>query len=140
MSERLSPVFELELKAQPAVSGEFAGYASTFNGSPDSYGDILAPGAFLESLTEHSDRKSMPARLWADDPSEPIGRWLSLKEDRRGLFAEGRLTLGTTRGKEAHALMRDDALGLSIGYRTKSSKLQGSTRVLTAVQLVEISV
>lgn len=136
--DRLSPVVFFKAQSQP--SGEFTGYASTFGGAPDAYGDVIDPGAFAASLAEHAANDSMPALLWAHDPSEPIGRWLSLKEDYHGLHADGRLTLGTTRGKEAHALMKDGALGLSIGYRVKASKLLGTTKVLTAVDLLEISV
>jgi HK97 family phage prohead protease len=136
--DRTSPV--IFVKAQPSNAGEFAGYASTFGGPPDAYGDIIGAGAFADSLKTHAERDSAPALLWAHDPSEPIGRWLTLKEDRQGLRAEGRLTLGTARGSEAHALMKDGALGLSIGYRVKESKLEGRVRVLTAVDLVEISV
>jgi uncharacterized protein len=138
MLDRLTPV--VHFKAQSLVSGEFTGYASTFGGVPDAYGDVIGPGAFAASLAEHAGKNSMPALLWAHDPSEPIGRWLSLKEDHRGLHAEGKLTLGTARGKEAHALMKDQALGLSIGFRLKASKLQGAARILTAVELIEISV
>lgn len=136
--DRLSPAYEFKATAQ--ASGEFTGYASTFGGPPDAYGHVIAPGAFTASLAEHAARKSMPALLWAHDPSEPIGRWVTLKEDRHGLRADGKLTLGTGRGKEAHALMHDEALGLSIGYRTKGSKIEGDTRVLTAIELVEVSV
>lgn len=31
--------------------GTFEGYASTFGGAPDSYGDVIAPGAFAERRT-----------------------------------------------------------------------------------------
>ena len=37
-------------------TGEFSGYASTFGGEPDSYGDIIAPSAFKGSLREHEKR------------------------------------------------------------------------------------
>ena len=135
--DRLTPA--VFFKAQPLTSGEFTGIASAF-GNVDSYGDTVAPGAFAKSLNEHRARGTMPALLWAHDPSEPIGRWVKLAEDRQGLQADGRLTLGTKRGQEAHALMKDGALGLSIGYRTKASSLKtGGGRLLTEIDLVEIS-
>lgn len=135
-----SPVFGFKV-SDAASSGTFAGYASTFGGEPDSYGDIIAPGAFSESLKEHQAKASVPALLWAHDSSEPIGRWLTLKEDRYGLAVTGKLTLATKRGAEAHALMKDGALGLSIGYRVAPGGVarQGSNQILTAVQLFEVS-
>lgn len=121
--------------------GEFKGYGSTFGGPLDSYGDVIAAGAFSESLATHKTRKTMPAMLWHHDASEPIGRWLELREDATGLAVTGKLTLGTTRGSEAYALMKDEALGLSIGFRIPSGGAAYSRekRTLKKVDLVEIS-
>lgn len=137
---RLSPAFEFKVAAAEAA-GTFRGYASVFGGEPDSYGDIIAPGAFAASLAAYKARDTAPALLWAHDSSEPIGKWLSLEEDRHGLAVSGKLTLGTKRGAEAHALMKDDALGLSIGYRVApgGSTFQGSNRILKTIELFEIS-
>jgi hypothetical protein len=44
--------FGLEIKAV-AEDGVIEGYGSTFGGEPDSYGDIVMPGAFAESLVKH---------------------------------------------------------------------------------------
>src|SRR3546814_6329952 len=44
--------------------GTFEGYASTFGGSPDSYGDVVLPGAFAESLVRHQREGTMPLLLW----------------------------------------------------------------------------
>lgn len=137
---KLSPVFEFKLSGAEA-SGTFAGYASTFGGEPDSFGDIIAPGAFTDSLAAYQAKNAAPALLWAHDNTEPIGKWLTLKQDRYGLAVEGKLTLGTKRGTEAYALMKDDALGLSIGYRipTGGAAYQGSNRILKSIELFEIS-
>jgi HK97 family phage prohead protease len=140
MIDKFSPVFEF--KAQDIESsGTFAGYASTFGGQPDSFGDIIAPGAFTKSLADHQSKGAAPALLWAHDSSEPIGKWTSLTEDRHGLAVTGKLTLATKRGSEAHALMKDDALGLSIGFRVadQGAAYQGSTRILKGIELFEIS-
>jgi HK97 family phage prohead protease len=139
MKNRLSPAFEFKLASDPLATGEFRGYASTFNGPPDSFGDIIAPGAFAQTLSEHKTRGSMPALLWSHDPSEPIGKWLSLAEDRHGLAAHGKLTLGTKKGAEAHALLKDGALSLSIGFVPTAREFRGEVRVLKAVKLFEAS-
>jgi HK97 family phage prohead protease len=140
IENRLSPLYEFKL-AGSDTTGFFTGYASTFGGAPDSYGDVVARGAFLSSLANHSTKGSLPAMLWAHQSDEPIGRWISLKEDDHGLAVEGKLTIGTKRGAEAYALMNDEALALSIGYRIQpnGAEYQGSTRILKGVDLFEIS-
>jgi HK97 family phage prohead protease len=139
LSERLSPCFELKFAGDALTRGEFRGYASTFGGAPDSYGDVIAPGAFAASLRKHEANGTAPAMFWAHDPSEPIGVWKALKEDAHGLAVEGKLTLDVQRARDAHALMKDGALGLSIGYRTLKSDFRSGVRVLTAVDLFEAS-
>lgn len=139
MIERLSPCFELKFAAGALAPGEFKGYASTFGGPPDAYGDVIAPGAFAGSLAEHRAAGTMPSLLWAHDPSEPLGRFKAMQEDAHGLAVDGRLTLDLQRAKDAHALMKDDALGLSIGYRTIKSEHRNGVRVLTSLQLFEAS-
>lgn len=81
---RLSPCYEFKLAGAEA-NGTFTGYASTFGGTPDAYGDLIAPSAFTESLKQFALKDSAPALLWAHDPSEPIGKWLALKQDQHGL-------------------------------------------------------
>jgi HK97 family phage prohead protease len=113
--DRLSPAFCFKA-AGIDEAGVFTGLASTFGGPRDAYGDVIAPGAFAGTLAEHAKNGSMLGLLWAHELSEPIGRWLTLKESREGLEAAGNLTLETKRGAEAYALMKDRALGLSIGF------------------------
>jgi HK97 family phage prohead protease len=140
---RLSPTFAAEFKLAGAqAAGEFTGYASTFNGPADSYGDVIVPGAFAATLKEHQAKGTVPALLWHHDASEPIGRFAKITEDRVGLAVSGKLTTGTRRGAEARELMRDGALGLSIGFRVRGngSSYSGQERILRAIDLIEISV
>ena len=134
----------LEIKAQNvSAAGVFSGYASTFSGKPDSYGDVIQAGAFGASLRKHQQEGRMPLMLWQHDVRQPIGAWQEFKEDNRGLFATGKLTLGTRLGAETHALLKDNALsGLSIGY-TPLASAPGKgeiRRVLTKVELHEVSI
>lgn len=77
------PPREVKLLAEPPgaeADGTFSGYASLF-GRADLGGDVVAPGAFAESLRR---RGAAGVRLlWQHDPAEPIGRWLELAEDAR---------------------------------------------------------
>ncbi len=109
-----APIFQL--KRAPTAEGEFSGYASVFGPPADSVGDIVCRGAFADAIREHTSAKTRPAMLWSHNHSEPIGVWTSLTEDAHGLLVSGRLTLGTARAREAHALLQDGAVSLSIGF------------------------
>lgn len=120
-------------------SGLFEGYASLF-GVADMSRDVVEPGAFRESLMRRGAKGVK--LLWQHDPSTPIGRWLSLVEDARGLKVRGRLSLAVTRARELHALVREGAIdGLSIGFRTERFRTDAGTghRRLLKIDLWEVS-
>lgn len=132
----------LEIKALEK-SGEFEGYGSTFGGEPDAYGDVIAPGAYSESLAAHKARGTMPKMFWQHDSREPIGRWIDAGEDEKGLLMRGQLNMGVQRAKEAHALLKDrDIDGLSIGYaiREYSVDTESGIWTLEKLDLMEVSV
>ena len=118
--------------------GLVTGYASLF-GVADMGGDVVAPGAFRASLAR---RGAAGVRmLWQHDPAQPIGRWLSIEEDARGLRVVGELSREVARARELAALIREGALdGLSIGFRAeRATKDARGRRRLVSVDLWEIS-
>lgn len=123
------------------TAGTFTGLASAYGGEPDSYGDLIAPGAFTESLKKHAAAGTRPALLWQHDQTNPVGVWIKFEDTAEGLAGNGRLTLDVPQAKSAHALMRDDALALSIGYTVPSggAELVGGARLLKTIDLVEVS-
>jgi HK97 family phage prohead protease len=132
----------LEIKALKD-NGEFEGYGSTFGGEPDSYGDVIAPGAFADSLAAHKAAGTMPKMFWQHNRDEPIGKWTEAQEDAKGLFLRGRLNMDVQRAREAHSLLKNgDIDGLSIGYRIKEYKVDTETGVWTLekLDLKEVSV
>lgn len=139
----LHKAFGLDVKAV-SDEGVIEGYASVFGGAPDSYGDIIAPGAFADTLTKHKRSGTMPLMLWGHDASQPpIGNWTDMAEDGKGLWVQGSVDLEDGMGQRVHrALKRKAMRGLSIGYETIESendpKRQG-VRVLKAVELWEVS-
>lgn len=141
---RAAPPLLVKLASASAATGEITGYASLFGGEPDSYGDIIAPGAYSASLAEMHRRGEAPLMLWSHDRAAPIGRWLEVVEDSKGLRVRGQLNLDTTRGKDAHAHIKaGDVSGLSIGYSIPSGGVvfnSDGTQTLTAIDLKEISV
>src|SRR5205814_8697583 len=75
--------------------------------------------------------------------AEPVGVWLELAEDFRGLRARGKLIPDVARGRELLALLRAGAIdGLSIGFRTVKARVDPASRVrkLIDVDLWEISI
>jgi len=112
-------------------SGSFAGYGSVY-GVLDYGDDIIAPGAFSESVQRAQQSGVMPALLWQHKAAEPIGAYTLLREDDHGLYVEGRLALRTQRGLEAYELMRMQALsGLSVGFQTRADSFDAKTGVRT---------
>lgn len=122
--------------------GTFEGYGSVF-GNVDAYKEIVAKGAFTESLHSLKNQGRMPALLWQHRSGEPIGVYTDMREDDTGLFVRGKLALKTARGAEAHELMKMKALsGLSIGFVTREDSYDKVTgiRTLNKVDLWECSI
>ena len=132
--------FALQIKAA-GDDGTVEGYGSVF-GVRDNYDDVIAKGAFMDSLKSHKAAGTMPAMLWQHDADKPIGVWTEMVEDEKGLRIKGQLAMETVKGKEAHALLKMGALnGLSIGFMSKEWAYDRDTevRTLTAIDLWEVS-
>lgn len=133
--------FDLQIKAVND-DGFFSGYGSVF-GVVDSYREVVAPGAFADSLAAIVTRGRPVPVLWQHRQGEPIGVYTKMEEDEHGLYVEGRLLKDSVRqASEAHALMEAGAVsGLSIGYYVRDDSFDETTRVRTLKQLelMEIS-
>ena len=141
----------LDLKFAGGDDGEraFSGYGAAF-GNVDSYGDVIAPGAFRDSIAEARKSGDWPAMLlqhgFADGGPTPIGVWTEMREDDRGLWVEGRLA-DTQAGRDSYALLkmqpRPAISGLSIGFVAKEwvarSKPEEPRRTLKRIDLFEVS-
>jgi HK97 family phage prohead protease len=136
--------FDYQVKAA-ADSGLFSGYGSVF-GTVDSYNEVVAPGAFLESIAETKKKGRTLPVLWQHRSGEPIGDWNieTLVEDDHGLLGDGQLWLDDAPyAKVALRGMKSKAItGLSIGYYVRESSMDEKTRIrtLTKLDLVEISI
>jgi HK97 family phage prohead protease len=133
MHDRLDVPFKIKAVSE---DGLFSGYGSVF-GVIDSYKEVVAPGAFSESLSQRT-----PALLWQHRSGEPIGVYSALREDQTGLYVEGKLALKTARGAEAYELLKMGAIsGLSIGFVTRDDSYDRVTgiRTLKKVDLWEVS-
>lgn len=96
---------------------EFEGYGSVW-GRTDTYGDTVLPGAFTESL-----KARKPMMFFGHNPGRVPGKWISSKEDDKGLKLRGQLTPGHSEGADLEASLRHQSLsGLSIGGYTTEAK------------------
>lgn len=112
---------------------EVAGYASTFGGEADFYGDVIMPGAFAASIASY-----LPKFLF--EHYEPIGKTLEIREDDHGLF--GRWSIVDTRaGTDAYKLARAEVLdSLSIGFFAEEyAYREDGARLLIKIDLPEVS-
>jgi HK97 family phage prohead protease len=139
-TKQLDAPFELKALDE---NGSFSGYGSVF-GIEDSDREVVAPGAFRNTLADWEKKGRLPSLLWQHDQRQPIGVWTKMQEDERGLYVEGTLLKDDVfRAKEAYALMKAGALsGLSIGYLIRADSFDEKTRIRTLndIELWECSI
>lgn len=131
-----------EFKFDDSTPGRFKGYGSTF-GNVDLGKDICAKGCFTRTLKDHSSAGTMPAMYWMHNRSEPVGDWLDMSEDSKGLKVEGQLWDDIENGRKAIRMLKGTGpKGLSIGYQTKRASYDDKkgTRTLEDVDLPEVSI
>lgn len=112
------------------------GYASLF-GVEDLAGDVVRAGAFARSL----ERGGEVAMLLQHRGGAPVGRWVTMREDGRGLYVRGLVDPAMRAGAAALKLVREEGLrGLSIGFVARDwSPRVGRGRDLREMELREIS-
>jgi HK97 family phage prohead protease len=122
-------------------------------GNKDSVGDVVATGAFTESL-----KRRKPRVVWGHSWNDPIGKVLEIYEvpasDPRlpmkmkqagvgGLFAKVQFNLATEKGREAFASVAffGQEQEWSIGYKTLNATFDPGTQanILHEVELYEVS-
>lgn len=130
----------LQIKSAEA-DGTFSGYAAVF-GNIDLGYDVIEPGAFKGAKTT-ADGK---LRIALDHNLKQLAGKAAFRQDERGLWVDGQLSLGVSYVKDAYQLMRDGVLdGLSVGfdilrdgadYEERSGKF---VRVIKSAELWEFS-
>lgn len=119
------------MSGQGSGTLRIAGYASIF-GAEDKGGDVVQAGAFAAA------QAPLPL-LWQHEAHEPIGLVESVAEDARGLRITASI-VPAGRGAAAAALVRAGALnGLSFGYRVQAASPARRGRLLTRLELIEVS-
>lgn len=89
-------------------SGIFEAIVSVF-GNKDSYGDVVMPGAFADTLLEWA-RKDAPIPVyWShrmDDPDYNIGHVLEARETEEGLWVKAQLDLESPKSAQVYRLLK----------------------------------
>lgn len=126
---------------QTKNKGIIRGYGSYFD-KVDQQGDIIAKGAFSNTLKAWKLSGKKPKMLWQHQSHKPIGIWTHLYQDERGLYVEGKLALGVSSAYEAYHLLKEGVIdGLSIGFRTIEAvqDTHRKARLILDLDLIEIS-
>lgn len=115
---------ELKFADDGEAEGTFTGYGAVF-GNEDGGGDVIIKGAFKDTLRAWKAGKRSIKMLWqhgggwgSSEGMLPIGKWLSMEEDDRGLKVKGQLiALDTDMGKRLLAALKSEQIDqMSIGY------------------------
>jgi uncharacterized protein len=136
---------DLEIKTDSnKAPGYFKGYGATFS-NKDLGDDIILPGAFDTTVEEHTKGDTVPAMFYEHNREEPIGDYLSMSVDKKGLLVEGQLWVGQgiPRADQAYKMLQSKTgKGLSIGYSHITPPIfteKNKARQLTSLRVHEIS-
>ena len=109
-----------ELKAKEDETGMIAGFFSTYDETPDSYGDIIRPGAFTETIKKREESGHPFPLCFNHDFSQVIGAVDKIEDTEKGPYIE------------AHFLDTELA--------NEAQRKAGIWNILTKLEVFEISV
>lgn len=137
------------LKFAKGETGGFSGYASVFGGV-DSYNDTIMAGAYKGVIERIKSGAARMPKMFVNHKSYelPVGKWLEIAEDSKGLLMQGELTPGMSDAEKVKAAMQHGTIdGLSIGYGLNRDDVEmvekddGVVRVIKNIsELYEISI
>jgi len=102
-----------EFAAQMPSEGTVEGYAATFDREPDSYGDVIAKGAFARTLTEWSQKEQPIPLLYGhntEDPEMNIGKVTEAYEDEKGLHVRAEFDADNPKAQYVRKLAKEGRL------------------------------
>lgn len=97
---------------------EFIVYPSTFIREPDSYGDVIAKGAFLDSIQEWKDSGDVMPGMYLHDPNQIVAEATDMGEDDLGWWVKGKFDDDPHAEKIYRWLKGRRLSSLSFGYKT----------------------
>lgn len=134
-----------ELKADEV--GGISGFFSTYDKTPDSYGDIIEPGAFTETIEKRKESGHPFPLCFNHDFSAVIGAVDSIKDTEKGPFIEAHF-LDTQQAQDVRKMLQSGAIyQFSFAYDvldrrspTDEESKAGIENVLKKLEVFEVSV
>ena len=128
-------------------TGMIAGFFSTYDKTPDSYGDIIEPGAFTGTIERRKATGHPFPMCFNHDFSAVIGAIETIEEKENGPYIEGGF-LDTQLAQDVRKMCLSGAIWqFSFAYEvlkrrdpTEEEKKAGVTNVLQELEVFEISV
>jgi HK97 family phage prohead protease len=111
---------------------------ASVSGNVDSYGDIVVPGAFADTIAKNNGTFPL---LYQHDVEQVLGL-VVVREGVGALYCEGKLNLELPIARDVFSNLRFGALtGLSIGYSAEDIGWdKAGHRLLKRVRLMEVSI
>ena len=72
------------IKSVDEGTGQISGYFSTYDRIPDSYGDVVAPGAFTDTIKAREESGHKFPLCWNHDPNQIIGQVDTIEDTEKG--------------------------------------------------------
>lgn len=129
--------------------GEFVAYPSTFTRTPDDYGDVVAKGAFADTIKDwQASGKTLPVMYMhkMDNPNYNIGGVEDMGEDDHGWWIKAQLDMDNPVARQVYKLVKAGRLSqLSFAFDVLDAapvKLADGTkaRELRKVKVYEASI
>lgn len=95
------------------AEGEFVVYPSTFTRTPDAYGDVIAKGAFADTIKEWAESGNVLPGLFGhrlDDPDYYVASAIEMTEDDHGWRVKGVFDLDSPKGPQVYRLVKGKRL------------------------------
>ena len=136
-----------ELKAKADDTGMIAGFFSTYDEEPDSYGDIIRPGAFTETIKKRQESGHPFPLCFNHDFSQVIGAVEKIEDTEKGPYIEAKF-LDTDLAQDVRKMLKSGAIyQFSFAYDVlgweepnEEQKKKGIWNILTKLEVFEISV
>lgn len=126
-------------------AGTISGYFSTYDRIPDSYGDVIAKGAFAEAIKKREESGHPYPLCWGHDLNQIIGAVDSIADDEHGPLMTAHF-FDTPLAQEKRELVKSGVVyQFSFAYDVRESgliTLEDGTKAneLRKVDLIEISI
>lgn len=129
------------VKSVDSETGIFEALVSVF-GNKDSYGDVVMPGAFKNTLADWSEKGDPIPVYWShrmDDPDYNIGHVIEASESEDGLLVKAQLDLGGGKADQVHRLLKGRRVTqFSFAYDVIADKKNGDVNELHELKLYEV--